>query len=145
MTALGAGRDPGEQVGSEEMQHLGDAVVAAINDRDPEALAAIVSPQAEFRPRVLSVSRTSYRGHEGLRDYFRDLRARDRGQRLQVREMRVTGPAEFVILGDLVADDELLSPAALVLQLQDGLVFRASGYLSDEDTMISVGLIPARD
>ncbi len=143
MAALGAEHDPAGQIADEQNRRVALAFVAGINDRDPEALAAIFSPQAEFRPRVLSMSHSSYRGREGLNDYFRDLRRRDRGQQVQVREIRPIGPVELVILADVVAEGEPISPAAIIIALQDGMIIRASGYLSDEDTMISVGLIPA--
>ena len=145
MAALEAGHDPTGQISDEQMQRVGLAFLAGVNDRDPDALATIFSPDAEFRPRVLSVSHASYRGREGLKDYFCELQARDRGQHVQAREIRLISPTEFVILADVVAGGELLSPAAIIIQLQDGHIVRASSYLSDEDTMIAVGLIPGPD
>lgn len=142
MIAAGDEQGPSGRISKEEMRRVGLAFVAGINSRDPAALARIFSPDAVFRPRVLSMSKASYRGHEGLEDFFTDLRARDRGQQVRTREIRLISPAEFVILANVVVGGEHVSPAAIIIQLDRGQIVKANGFLSDEDTMISVGLLP---
>ena len=94
---------------------------------------------------MLALTQPSYHGREGVRDYFRDLQARDRGQHVQVSEIRRIGADEFVVFAELLIREEVISPAAVIIRVKDGEIVRASGYLSDEATMTSVGLIPARE
>lgn len=129
-------------IGDGEMQRLAKAFVDAANTRDPEALCEIFEPDGELHPSVLVGSRSSYRGHEGLRKYFRALQDTDGGQMVQIIDVRGTRDDEFVVLAQVTLGAEVISPAALIIRVSDGRIARAEAHLSDEATLIAVGLIP---
>jgi hypothetical protein len=42
----------------------------------------------------------------------------------------------------VLLEGELLSPSAMIAKLEDGLIVNAKAYLSDESTLIRVGVLP---
>ncbi len=56
-----------------EVAGLAAAVADALNDRNADALLALVNPDYEFHSRLVAVEGRPYRGREGFLDYFRDL------------------------------------------------------------------------
>jgi ketosteroid isomerase-like protein len=48
--------------------------VAAFNARDAEGYIALVDPQIELHSVFAAIGGASYHGHEGVRNWFRDLR-----------------------------------------------------------------------
>ena len=62
---------------------------------------------------------------------------------MQAREVRRITDERFVILAEVVLGESVLSPAAVIMDVRDGRVTRAAAYLSDEATLIAVGLIPS--
>ena len=125
------------------MQRLADAFFDAVNRRDPEAMIALFHAAAKFRPSVLVGSRSLYSGHEGVRRYFEELRPIDGGQTVRIREVRRISGDQFVVLTDVLVGTEVASPAAVILRVQDGKIIEATAHLSDEATLVSVGLIPS--
>jgi hypothetical protein len=124
------------------MQHISSAWVDAANARDPDGLIALFHPDAEFRPSLLGRSHQVYRGHDGVRRYFDDLREKDKGQQVELREVRLIGEEQILILAEVVLWAEVISPAGIVLDIREGKIIRAAAYLSDEPTMIAAGIIP---
>ncbi len=134
--------ETGREITEAEMQRIAQAFVGAANARDPEALCEIFEPDGELRPSVLVGSRSTYTGHDGLRQYFRSLRDTDAGQMVQIAEVRRIREDQFVALVRVTLGAEVLSPAALIITVRNGRIARAEAHLSDEPTLIAVGLIP---
>jgi ketosteroid isomerase-like protein len=57
-----------------------DAWLAAWNSADDEQILALCSPDVEVHAVTLSVEGRLYRGHEGIRDWLRDVRQRFRAR-----------------------------------------------------------------
>lgn len=56
-----------------DIHALAAAMVEALNERNADALLALVRPDYEFHSRLMAVEGRAYRGREGFKDYFRDL------------------------------------------------------------------------
>jgi hypothetical protein len=78
-----------------------------------------------------------------VRRYFEDLRPVDRDQRVQIREILCISGDQFVVLTEVMIGTELASPAAIILRVEDGKIIEATAHLSDEATLIALGLIPS--
>jgi ketosteroid isomerase-like protein len=127
-------------MGAEE---LARRFIDAFNRRDADALVALSHPRIEFLPTILVGQRAVYHGHDGLRRWVDDLRASRAAHEVRVHTVRVLPPDGFAVLTEVLIDGELLSPSAMVASLEDGLIVRAKAYLSDERTLIRVGVLPA--
>jgi ketosteroid isomerase-like protein len=115
------------------------AVFAAFTERDLEAVLAHAHPEMVFSPVTGDYAgRTEpYRGHDGLRQYFRDVAA-------VWDELRIV-PGEFRQSGDTILVTGRVSarsPARIVAgstgwiwHLSDGLVTYARVYASAADAM----------
>jgi hypothetical protein len=132
-----------DQINDTLMQRIAHAFVDAANRRDPEALTVLFDSDAEFRPSVLVGSRSSYRGHDGVRRYFEELRPVDRDQWVRMREIRRISGDQFVLLTEVMLGSEPVSPAAIILCIEDGKIIKATAHLSDEATLVAVGLLPS--
>ncbi len=135
------------RVGDEGLsaEQLGHRFIDAFNRRDADAFVALTHPDVEFLPTVLVGQRAVYRGREGLRRWVADLVASGAMHQVRVRAVRRLGPERFVVLTEVLIEDELTSPSAMVAALRDGLIVHAKAYLSDEQTLIRVGVLPPRD
>jgi ketosteroid isomerase-like protein len=115
------------------------AVFAAFTERDVEGVLAHAHPEVELRPVTGDYAgRTEpYRGHDGIRAYFRDVaRVWD--------ELRIV-PGEYRQAGDLILVTGRVSarsPARIVAgstgwiwRVEDGLVTYARVYASAADAM----------
>lgn len=123
-------------------ERIAHAFVDAYNRRDPERWVALFHPEAEFHPTLLIGSRSVYRGHEGVRRYLDELGHGHMEQQARVREIRRVAADRFVLLTDVLDQGKVVSPAAVLLRLEDDKIIAATAYLSDDETLISLGLIP---
>ena len=118
------------------------AVFAAFAERDVEGALALAAPDVEFRAMTSDYAgRTDpYRGHEGIREYFRDVD--------QVwDELRLT-PTDYRRVGDQVLVTGRVSarsPARVVVgstgwvwRTRDGKVVYGRAYASAEDAIRAV-------
>jgi ketosteroid isomerase-like protein len=101
--------------------------------RDVDALIEVVHPDAEARPILgANIGASVYRGHDGLREWFRDLhqewetfqtrvtRIEERGDRaLLTIDVHARGRASGVVI-----DGELYH----LVELRDGLILRLEAY-----------------
>ena len=134
---------PGE-VGDAVFERVAREFVDAFNRRDADGFAAVFHPECELRPTLLVGSRSVYRGRDGVRSYFDDLAAGNREHGVRIREIRRMGPDRFAMLTEVMLRDEVVSPAAALVRLEDAKVIALTAYLSDEDTLASLELIPER-
>lgn len=131
-------------MGAEELpaEELARRFIDGFNRRDADALVALCHSQVEFLPTILVGQRAVYHGHDGLRRWVEDLRAGGAAHEVRVRKVRVLAPDRFAVLTEVLLDGELLSPSAMIGKLEDGLIVHAKAYLSDERTLIRVGVLP---
>jgi hypothetical protein len=115
--------------------------VDGFNRRDAESLAALSDPSIEFYPTTLLGKDQCYRGHEGLRHWLADLGAAGIRHEGRLREVR---PLEdgFVLFSDVMLDGSFISPAALVVRLDErNLIVEARGLLTDLELLTRIGVM----
>jgi ketosteroid isomerase-like protein len=132
----------GERRSAEE---LGRRFIDAFNRRDADALVALVHPELEFVPTLLVGQRAVYHGHDGLRRWVGDLIASGAAHEVRVRDVRRLAPDRFVVLTEVMIGGDAVAPSAMVARTRDGLIVHVKAYLSDEQTLIRVGVLPPRD
>ena len=96
------------------------AVFAAFAERDVERVIELIDPEVEFTPMTSDFAgRTEpYRGHDGIREYFRDVA-------LVWDDLRLT-PDEYRVVGDsiLVTGRVSARSAARIVAGSTGWVWR---------------------
>ena len=119
----------------------------AINRGDAEALLAELDPEVEWHPAILMAmggEQTVYRGHEGVREWLRDLyetlsefqaeypEIRDLGDRtIAIGRVRARGAA---------SEAEIESPHGTVVEFKNGKGIRIRTYLDPNEALDAVGL-----
>jgi ketosteroid isomerase-like protein len=119
----------------------------AINRRDAEALLSELDPEVEWHGAILMAmggEQTVYRGHDGVREWLRDLYEtlsefqakypdiRDLGDRtVAIGHVRGRGTASEV---------EIQTRHATVVEFKNGKGFRIRTYLDPEEAVEAVGL-----
>ena len=111
----------------------------ALNARDVDALIAMAQPGIEVYPMQFAVSGT-YTGHDGLRQWRRDLGAWDPGHHVQPGEVRDLGDGRYVMFGTVIIDDAPFSPYALLVRVDEGKIVAMRSYLNDEETLERMGV-----
>jgi len=124
-----------------EFAALARAFVEAVNDRDANALVGLSHERVVFRPTALVGRRRVYHGHAGLRRWIADLDALPLDVQLRVREIRPQRPDGFLVLSRLCVGGDPIADSATIASLRAGRIVEAHGYLSDEWTLIRLGLI----
>jgi hypothetical protein len=116
--------------------------IDAFNRRDVEGLVVLCDPDVEFRPTSLVADHEVYRGHDGLRRWGADLVASGLEHQARVREIRMLDEDGFLAITEVLLDDELVSPSAMLARLgEGGGIVELDAYLTDEETLGQVGLI----
>ncbi|HEX7291960.1 MAG TPA: nuclear transport factor 2 family protein [Conexibacter sp.] len=123
-------------------EELGRRFIDGFNRRDADALVALCHPELEFVPTMLVGQRSVYHGHAGLRRWVEDLIASGAAHKVRVRGVRVLDGESFAVLTEVVLDDEVVSPSAMIARTRDGLIAHVKAYLSDERTLVRVGVLP---
>src|SRR4051794_24534037 len=90
-----------ENVSEEACRRAAEAFINSFNERDTEAWVAAFHPDAEFSPTAMTRTRPVYRGHEGARAFMEDLVASGAQHRSRVRDLRVLGGDEFLLLTEI--------------------------------------------
>jgi ketosteroid isomerase-like protein len=119
------------------------AVFAAFAKRDLDGVLDVIDPEMEFTPVTADLAgRTEpYRGHEGMREYFRDVAVVWDDLRLNPREFRKVGDS-ILVTGRVTAR----SPSRIVegstgwvFRVRDGRVVYGRVYASASDAERAVG------
>jgi ketosteroid isomerase-like protein len=119
------------------------AVFAAFAKRDLDGVLDVIDPEMEFTAVTADLAgRTEpYRGHEGMREYFRDVAVVWDDLRLNPREFRVVGDS-ILVTGRVTAR----SPSRIVegstgwvFRVRDGRVVYGRVYGSARDAEQAVG------
>lgn len=119
----------------------------AYNRRDIDAFLELFDPAAEIHPLTLAMfggEGTVYRGHEGIRQFVRDvdevlpqirvepLEIRDLGERIVANgRLRARGRASGA---------EVESPVSWLVEFREGKVIRMADYLDPEKALEAAGL-----
>jgi ketosteroid isomerase-like protein len=127
---------------SEENVELHRRAIEVINSRDVEAAIASADPSVEF---VSTIAGASYRGHDGVRNVFRDL-VDGFGDELRLE------PEVFFDLGEQTlafyvargrgrqSGAEVVMPQAHVATWRDGLLVYLRAYAHREDALNDLGV-----
>ncbi len=129
--------------GEDAAWEIGNRWIAGFNRRDPDALIELAHSEFEFHPTLLVGARRTYRGHDGLRTWLADVVATSSDHKAIATMVRGCSSGDFVISGDVVLDEEVVSPFSMRFRMKDGKLFRAWAYLSDEMLLTSLGRLEA--
>ena len=118
----------------------------AFNERDMNALLDLTSPDFEFVPYLATLIETTvYRGHEGLRKYFKDADAAWEHIAVRLDDVREVDDRLTVSLGELEGKGrasglEVRVPLAWVGESDAGKVVRLTTYESEAEALEAVWL-----
>ena len=116
------------------------AAYEAWSRRDLDALLEVVHPEAEARPILgANIGASVYRGHEGLREWFRDLHQewetfQTRVTRIDVRGDRAVLTIDVHARGrasGVVIDGDLYH----LVELRDGMILRLEAFRDKDAAM----------
>ena len=132
---------------SQENVELSDRVTDAFNRHDPEAMVALFDPKCEWLPAIeaeVEGEPVVYLGHDGLRQYFKDVAESFEEYRFDVSECRDLG-TRVLLLGRLSARGrgsgvELASDLAALFHVRDGKVTRFVAYWDRDRALEDLGL-----
>ncbi len=121
--------------------------VDAYNRQDVEAMVEVADPEIEWQPGTLTGlggEAAVYRGHEGIREGFRDLYEAMGESRLEYPEIRDLGD-RIVGIGRVCARGresgaETESPHASVVEYKNGRAIRVRSYFDPKAALEAVGL-----
>ena len=108
--------------------------------RDVEALLEVVHPDAEARPILgANIGASVYRGHDGLREWFRDLH--QEWESFQTRVTRIDERGDWVLCSidvhargrasGVVIEGEMYH----LVELRDGLIVRLEAFMDRAEAM----------
>jgi ketosteroid isomerase-like protein len=118
------------------------AMFAAFADRDLDGVLAIADPEIEFAAVTGEQAgrKEPYRGHDGMRQYFRDVAAVWEELRLTPREFRGVGDL-VLVTGKVSARSRsrtITGSTGWVFRVRDGKVDYAHAYASAADAISAV-------
>jgi len=121
--------------------------IEAYNRRDVEALQEESDPEVEWHSALavlLGGEATVYRGHEGIREFFRETEEAFAEINLEFREIRDLGD-RLVAFGRFRARGkasgaETQSPIGLVVDFKNGKATRLRGFLDANEALKAAGL-----
>lgn len=122
----------GESTTVEQLVHT---YVAAFNRRDVDEMITLVDPAIVNRPSVLTSGSRDYLGHQGLRNWMRDVVSDDAGQQLVPYEVRKLEDQRWALLGEVTVAGEPISPVASLLHVARGLIIQVHEYRSEESLL----------
>ena len=119
----------------------------AANNRDLDALLKELHPEVVWHPAMsalLGGSETVFRGHDGVRRWFRDVTDALPDAEFAFPDIRDLGN-RVVALGRLrargrVSGAETETPFAYVVDLEDGRMIRVRAYRDHEEALEAAGL-----
>jgi hypothetical protein len=115
--------------------------VDGFNRRDAESLVVLSDPNIVFYSTAVIGTGGRYDGHDGLRRWVADLEESGIGHQGRLREVRPTEEG-FVLFSDVMLDGKLITPAALVVTLNERhLITEARGLLTDSELLTRVGVM----
>ncbi len=117
--------------------------VDAFNTRDLDGMLACLAADVAFHPLRLSGLRASYRGHDGVREWFTQLKHLRHEHLIVLCEAREAGQGQVFTSGSLgLAGEPDIGPFCALRRISGGLIVAVHQYLTDPDMIESLGLIP---
>src|ERR1700737_1557383 len=129
---------------SERNIELTRRLAAMFNANDIEAFIAACDPSVEFRATIAAVGGI-YSGHDGVREYFRDLEDAWAGE-IHVEPEAYFDFGEHTLLFHVLrgrgrrSGVEVEMPVALVTRWHEGLLVYLHGYAHREDALSELGV-----
>jgi ketosteroid isomerase-like protein len=120
-------------------------VLAAISQRDLSRLLELTDPEIEWRSFFAAVTETGeYHGHDGMREYVRDLNEAFEWLRPEIGDLLDAGDL-VVGIGRIYfrgkgSGIETDSPAGWVFRFRDGRLLRFRAFRDPEQALEAVGL-----
>ena len=129
---------------SQENRELAVQLMRTLNERDAEALIALIDPQVEWHSFFGIGQDGTYRGHDGTRQYMRDLADAWDIVRGDVDDAVSVG-AVTVLVGRIHyrgrgSGVESEAPAGWALKFRDGKLVRFRAFRDPEKALEAVGL-----
>jgi ketosteroid isomerase-like protein len=130
---------------SAETVELAMLLIDASNPRDVETVIALSDPECVLYPAIESETegRRTYRGHAGLRQYYRDLNQFTEDSRVEVSEARDLGD-QVLVLGRIsmtfASGVELDHEAGAIFTWRNGKCIEAATWLSHAQAIEAAGL-----
>lgn len=131
---------PGLEVTYGEGVRLARRYVAAYNDRDLEAMLALLDENVVSYPSRLFGARRDV-GHADVRAWWQRMVASDRWYEVVIHDVRQVSADQFAALGEIQDRGERLSPWGVVVRVRSGLIVESRSYLSDVEVLESLGLL----
>lgn len=123
-----------------EAVSLAERYVAAYNDRDLDAMLAVMGPDVESHPSRLGGARP-HQGHAGVRAWWEEMEAAGQVYEVLVSEVRPVGRDRAVVIGEIRDQGQPVSPWCVVVRVSDGLIVESRSYLSESDLLEQLGVI----
>jgi uncharacterized protein len=114
----------------------------AYNRGDVDAMLETADPEIEFVPLRSLVVGGSYRGHDGIRQFFEDLEEEWENRSISREEFREHEDT-VLLLGEFEAKGkasgvQMRSPVAWLFELRAGKVVRMHAYSSQEEALRAI-------
>jgi ketosteroid isomerase-like protein len=117
--------------------------VDAFNQRDLDGMLRRLDADVDFHPLRLSGLRGSYRGHDGVREWFANLKRLRHEHRIVLSEARAVAGGSVFAVGSLsLAGEPDIGPFCALHRIDDRLIAATHQYLTDPDMIERLGLIP---
>ena len=131
---------PSESLTRAEGARLAERYVGAYNDRDLEAMLAVIDEDVVSYPAPLFGHRPNL-GHAGVREWWAAMTANGRWYTVIIGEVRQLESDRLAILGEIRDNDEPISPWGVVIRIRNGLIVESRSYLSDTELLESLQVI----
>jgi ketosteroid isomerase-like protein len=118
----------------------------AVTSYDPEAAVALCDPEIEFLS-ILAVSGRAYHGHDGIRQYFRDVSSAWAEWRVEVHRVAPGADGRVAIVMTMhfrgrESGAALAERTGHVWTLRDGKLLRNDPYRDSDEALRELGLSP---
>jgi ketosteroid isomerase-like protein len=112
---------------------------------DPEAMIAASSPTFEMRLTGVTGEPVHYTGASGIREFFRDVARSWEFFHFDATHIRDLGDDRVLVLGDVqgrgrVSGVEVADRWGLIIELKEGKVASARGFLDQREALEAAGL-----
>jgi ketosteroid isomerase-like protein len=146
MEGGGSGRDTAQAMSEENVEAFKRGN-AAWNRGDIDAMLEVDDPEVEVHavaPAMLGGESTVYRGHEGVRELFRDVHEAFVEHRIEISEIRDLGERVLAV-GQLHgrgtgSGAEVESPIAYVVEFKNGKIIRIDDFFDPKEALEAAGL-----
>jgi ketosteroid isomerase-like protein len=123
---------------SERNLELARTAIKAVSDGDPEAYAAICAPDVELFT-AFAAFEGHYSGHQGVRDFFTNIRDAANSVHYEIEDLRAVGPDRVIALLRLTAESragmKVDQQTANVYDIEDGKLTRVRVYLDQDEAV----------